>query len=77
MEDHKKEKLEKKVCFQCQTCQTAYHLLETHIGQNNKCLANCLKKWREIVEDFHQKEELLASFKEEKAKGNFLENDEE
>ena len=48
--------LKKEIQLNCSKCQTIYQLLETQQGNNDNCADNCLKKWQQILTDYHSKE---------------------
>ena len=48
--------IKKEIQLNCPTCRTIYQLLETQAGNNDQCADNCLKKWQQILQDYHSKE---------------------
>jgi len=65
MEIVQKNKLERNLRFHCQKCKTVYQLIETQLGQNDNCSANCLKKWQEILQDHYQEKIMSHITKQE------------
>ena len=51
-----KRQLKKELQLNCPTCRTIYQLLEIQQGNNDQCADNCLKKWQQILQDYHSKE---------------------
>ena len=65
MEIVQKNKLEKSLSLHCQNCKTVYQLIETQLGQNDNCSTNCLKKWKRILQNHHQKKIMAYITKQE------------
>lgn len=63
--NQQKRQLKKELQLNCSTCQTLYQLLEIQQGNSDKCSDNCLKKWQEILTDYHSKELMVDLDREE------------
>ena len=65
IEFKEKRQLKKELQLNCPTCRTIYQLLETQVGNNDNCADNCLKKWQQILTDYHSKELMVDLDKED------------
>ena len=63
---------EKKLKFHCSVCFTVYQLSEIQQSlktkQDNKCLNNCLKKWKALLVEHCQEQIILDFTQKEKQK---------
>ena len=65
--------LKKAINFKCATCQSIYQLLEILKGNNNNCSDNCLKRWKETLQQHYQKEIMSHLSEQEEAKDELVE----
>ena len=63
---------EKKLKFHCSVCFTVYQLLEVQqslkTNKDNKCLNNCLEKWKSRLIEYCQEQIILDLAKKEQIK---------
>ena len=68
------KQIKKDIVAECPACLRSYQLLEIHYRDkefaDTKCLLNCLNKWQQILQDYHNEE----IKKEDKITKEFLKN---
>lgn len=69
--------IEKKLKFHCSVCFTVYQLLEVQqslkSNRDNKCLNNCLTRWKVLLTEYCQEQIILDLTRKEQAQEQFKE----